>query len=328
MSSWWSSDARSSSWRSSSPWNHYQDWHRGAGPRRQRGAGRQAAIDAEIANLVQGTQGVATDLRTYAEVASPPPSRALDASKEAQEARRRNALRLKGLIASRDALLPEDPCRQGIEDAIAQVRAHAGQHGESAASPGQVLDQAVRRTAELRVKATTARSQLEKAKLHLDKTTAELAAAEVELTKARSLAAGAPTTRSVLAVEVPAQIIAVREVLSQLSAMGFQVPPGQDYLSTALDRIWEITGPAPPALPLEPTAPVAGAQQQMPADTPPQWADGLLEDSTMLADLDQEEEEEEEEEEFSDAQIQAALARLPKGMRKRLVRKSTVKSKS
>ena len=316
MSTWWYTGGPSSSWQSSY-WS--RQGPRRNGGRKQRDTDRQAAINAEIAQLIQGTQGTQPQ-PTYARVVSTPPPQIFEASKDAQETRTREALSLKSLIAARDALPPGDPCRQGIEESITQARARNEQSNASVSSPGQALDHAVRHTAELRVKAATARSQLEKAQFHLDGVSSELAAAELELAKARSLAAGAPSTPAANE-DTPPQIVAIRTVLAQLSASGFQIPPGQGALSQALDQMWALTGPLPP---------VPEAAQQATALQPshPQQQQ-ISPDIFCLTDHEDQEMEdgqspEGEEEEVTDEQIRCALAAIPRAVRRRLARKTKV----
>ena len=309
MSSWSSYGGRNSYWQPHSWWHQdsQQGNYRGKGGRRQREVARQMAIDAEVAKL---TQGLAIAPPTFAQIVQAPPPGAHDGSEQAQDARKQAAGRIRSLVAARDALAIGDPCRKGIEDAIAQARAQNPSSGNSAPSPGQALDQAVLRTAELRVKTNTAHSQLQKAQEHFDQTKAELEAAELGLATIRSRTAGATAAAPVGDDQTTSKLLAVRQELDQLKASGFHIPPGQETLGLVLDRLWEMSGPPP-----------ATCCFQAPPDPHISWS----EEADQYMQEPDDAEAEEEDEEVSDEQIREALASMPKATRRRLVRKSCVK---
>ena len=81
--------------------------------------------------------------------------------------------RMTRLIAARDLLEPDDPV-SAVTTQIEEVR--------NSSAPGKRVDRAVRRSAELRLKLTTAQEQLQKQQEHLRTVSTDLEEAEKERT--------------------------------------------------------------------------------------------------------------------------------------------------
>ena len=173
---------------------------------------------------------------TFAEVVATAPkgsNSTFDSSAAAIEGRRRDAARLKALISARDLSEPDDPMRGVLSNQIEELRRSADQ----TQAPGQRLDEAMRRVAELKIKKCTAENELEKQRTRLNKVTDDLTAGEQELMAAQR-AVAAPSA-PLAAVGPSADPIAhLKHTLATISSSGFRLPPGNETLCTAMDFLW------------------------------------------------------------------------------------------